>query len=40
MDKSKWIFAGVILGVVIVGTIIAHVIEAKVAPIGKLTGKV
>lgn len=36
MDKSKWIFAGVILGVVIVGVIIANVIQNKVEPIKKL----
>jgi hypothetical protein len=37
MDKGKWIFAAVILGVVIVGCIAAAVAQAKVPFIKKIT---
>jgi hypothetical protein len=37
MDKGKWMFAGVILGVVIVGVIIANIVQKKVAFVNKLT---
>lgn len=36
MDKSKWIFAGVILAIVIVGTIVANIATNKIAPLKKL----
>lgn len=36
MDKGKWIFAGVILGVVVIGSIVAAIVINKVAAINKL----
>jgi hypothetical protein len=39
MDKSKWMFAGVILSVVIIGSIVAAILTNKVAAIKNLTTK-